>query len=501
MTQPLPTVDTMAAASEPVALPPVSTATSHDSPLPFFHVLLEELREGIVFVDQHLQIIAWNSCLESMTGIGAAGVLGRVLTPQLLLLRELDGTPVGLGFNPFAQWLAANGPSHETFLAAGRSGRETQFEFHCHPVDSAEGQRLGAVLIVLDRSVQVELQRQLDHLYSQAVVDPLTQVANRAEFERLLVDYVQTHQEVGLKCSVIICDLDFFKRINDHYGHHVGDQALVAFAKLLKQYVRVQDFVARYGGEEFVILCAHCDERAAVERAEEIRQALESTLQPMLDNKTMTASFGVAELHPDDTAQSLFVSADRALLQAKETGRNCVVAAARQSAIPDEAEAEGLAPVTPSRAPPTWPDRKLSQTALCDELFGTNCPPAFMMRKVVTFCQQFAIGAPTATDCTVSFIVPGTLATGVGQGLTFRVEVDMAPPDRLAPGKVAPQHTQTLVRIALLPGRSGWFRRPRQDDARNLMREIRGFLGLIGSEYEVRSAETQAGPDAEDRYR
>ena len=143
----------------------------------------------------------------------------------------------------------------------------------------------------------------------------------------MLSEYVVSHREVGLKCSIIICDIDFFKSINDNYGHHVGDQALISFARFLKQFVRNQDLVARYGGEEFVILCANCDEDAAVDRAEKIRFKLEKTAQAMLDGKCLTASFGVSQLEDSDDTTSFFVRADHALLHAKEMGRNRVVRA------------------------------------------------------------------------------------------------------------------------------------------------------------------------------
>ena len=133
------------------------------------------------------------------------------------------------------------------------------------------------------------------------------------------------HLERGVPYSLIICDLDHFKKINDTYGHQAGDEALITFAALVKRFCRGSDLVARYGGEEFVVLCPDCDNATATARAEAVREALAAKPQPMLDGKCITASFGVTELQPGDTAETMLRRADRALLQAKSDGRNTVV--------------------------------------------------------------------------------------------------------------------------------------------------------------------------------
>jgi diguanylate cyclase (GGDEF)-like protein len=306
----------------------------------FRHVLLETMREGAVFVDAHCRVMVWNRGMELLTGLGNS-VIGSTLTPSLLQLTDADQVPVPDRDNPFLAWLEADQPVLQRFSVGGRSGRKCDVELSWHPVRNTDGKPLGGLLLLLDTSVESELQRRLDNLQTMATIDPLTQVGNRAEFERLLDDYVRTHKQVGLKCSIIVGDLDYFKKINDTWGHHIGDHALVAFAQLLKHHVRGRDFVARYGGEEFVILCANCDEIAAAERGERIRKELAEIAQPIMQGQKMTASFGVTELRDDDSPTTLFVRADKALMWAKKTGRNRVVTAGLE---PEEAaEQTGVA--------------------------------------------------------------------------------------------------------------------------------------------------------------
>jgi hypothetical protein len=109
------------------------------------------------------------------------------------------------------------------------------------------------------------------------------------------------------------------------HGHQAGDEALVNFAQLLQAHSRDEDLVGRYGGEEFVVLTPACDNPTATRRAEAIRQTLERTPIEALEGKAVTASFGVTEFQEGDTAETVLARADRALLRAKDTGRNQVM--------------------------------------------------------------------------------------------------------------------------------------------------------------------------------
>jgi diguanylate cyclase (GGDEF)-like protein len=135
-----------------------------------------------------------------------------------------------------------------------------------------------------------------------ATKDPLTRVANRAEFNRVHAMFVAAHLERELPCSLIICDIDHFKQVNDNFGHPAGDEVLKSFARLLKSSCRPGDLAARYGGEEFVMLCADCNASTAARRAEEIRKLLTQIAHPALDSKRITASFGVTEIQRGKTA-------------------------------------------------------------------------------------------------------------------------------------------------------------------------------------------------------
>src|SRR5690606_34569369 len=123
-------------------------------------------------------------------------------------------------------------------------------------------------------------------------------------------------------CSIIFLDVDHFKRINDTYGHTVGDQVLIDVARLMQAEMYSGELVGRYGGEEFVILCPGTALADAVKRAERLRKALPKANVGGLSELNVTASFGVAQVEQGDSTESILRRADKALYTAKGTGRN-----------------------------------------------------------------------------------------------------------------------------------------------------------------------------------
>ena len=167
-----------------------------------------------------------------------------------------------------------------------------------------------------------------DQLQLLAKTDGLTKVNNRAFFDKAFQDEHRRVQRMKIPLSLIILDIDFFKKINDTYGHPGGDACLRAMALLVQPKVnRAGDVLARFGGEEFVILLPECSLENAVKLAETLRNDVQRMIVPFEgQNIRFTASFGVACGLPETpfTPDDLLASADKALYQAKRDGRNCV---------------------------------------------------------------------------------------------------------------------------------------------------------------------------------
>jgi diguanylate cyclase (GGDEF)-like protein len=181
-----------------------------------------------------------------------------------------------------------------------------------------------------------------------ARTDPLTGLANRRHFDEQLTRIVSESLKYGAPASLIVADVDHFKKVNDTYGHEAGDEVLKTIARIFMSCIRAEDVCARYGGEEIAILLPETTVARAHEVAERVRRAIASSAVQHKENEIpVTASFGVAG-YPESTGlrDGLFPAADRALYVAKDRGRNCVsLAAATPNAGGDPGVSEGQRPV------------------------------------------------------------------------------------------------------------------------------------------------------------
>ncbi|MBY6037460.1 diguanylate cyclase [Fictibacillus nanhaiensis] len=171
-----------------------------------------------------------------------------------------------------------------------------------------------------------DMVHQLEKRYLLSITDPLTGVYNNAHFKRMLTKEMKKTRESEGEMTLLFCDVDNFKMLNDNEGHVYGDSVLKKIANILKENVRKSDLVCRYGGEEFVVILPDCGQAEGVKIAEEIRQMVavygsHSLLTPI------TISIGLAVFPKDADEEKLVYLADRAMYVAKTNGKNLVVSA------------------------------------------------------------------------------------------------------------------------------------------------------------------------------
>jgi len=172
-----------------------------------------------------------------------------------------------------------------------------------------------------------QLQRANEVLEQLSITDGLTKLHNHRFFQDHLTREIKRVSRTGEPLSMLICDIDDFKRLNDRLGHAAGDELLVGIARVLNDEIREADFLARYGGEEFVILAPNTDLRGAIVIAEKIREAVAAgsyILDPSHQLTKITVSIGVAQYA--GSRKRFFQAADQALYRAKAAGKNCVMA-------------------------------------------------------------------------------------------------------------------------------------------------------------------------------
>ncbi|WP_049723698.1 GGDEF domain-containing protein [Gilvimarinus polysaccharolyticus] len=160
-------------------------------------------------------------------------------------------------------------------------------------------------------------------LEAKAKTDSLTGAFNREGIEAAIKDGLWEWRHSGQPLSIVMMDIDYFKSINDQYGHGVGDNILAGISALVKEHIRSTDLFARWGGEEFVLVCRNTRINYARYIADKLRVLIAE--HKFDGGLTVTASFGVSTLSGSQSVEQLFKAADDALYQAKDAGRNCVV--------------------------------------------------------------------------------------------------------------------------------------------------------------------------------
>ncbi len=307
--------------------------------------LIEQSQSLIAQLDRGGQLIEWNTSVQHILD----STPGAVSVPELLdassrtrfmhlieqaLAQQLTG-PIMLNFNAGS---AALPHSYSVRLIALPDAQLILLAEPLAPLDTQSAQeymRITNELATTTRNLQKaryeltkkqqQLEQALNQLEQLARIDELTQVLNRRSIMGYLHEEIERSTRYPAHVSILLIDIDFFKQINDRYGHQTGDEVLRSTAGLLQQSIRATDHLGRYGGEEFLCILPMTEPDAAAELAERLGQRISSAHYAVADtvNFYVTISSGVAGFDwQTDTISTLIAHADDALYQAKARGRN-----------------------------------------------------------------------------------------------------------------------------------------------------------------------------------
>ncbi len=274
---------------------------------------LDASHDPILITDLDERIVFANKVFSEVTGYHPDELIGN--TPAILHSGQHEES-----FYADLRRALANGqPYRATFINRRRDGSIFYAEQSIAPIHDKHGKVTNYVSIGKDISERV-LREQA--LREAASIDKLTAVSNRLHGELVLKKAHSEALESDRPLSIIMADIDFFKKINDQFGHPAGDRALRQVAQTMRNTVRNRDTVIRWGGEEFLIVLEACPLEPAIKLAERIRTAIEQQTDSEIGR--ITLSFGVAALHSGEAIESIIARADRALYDAKRNGRNQV---------------------------------------------------------------------------------------------------------------------------------------------------------------------------------
>jgi diguanylate cyclase (GGDEF)-like protein/PAS domain S-box-containing protein len=257
------------------------------------------------------EIKAVNEAMCVITGFSASELVGALAPYPFCPPEELERMTAVL-----TDIRTNGGGTHELTLMRANGER---FEAECttRPAREENGRAIGFVNTLRDVSAQKQYQRELERL---ARTDSLTQLANRHVLQEALVREAARRSHDGRQLALILLDLDLFKQVNDGLGHPAGDAVLIEVARRLERTVRAGEVLARVGGEEFAWMVPACDADEAVAAADRARAAIASAPFGRAGKLTMSAGVGLVSTPSD--GDTLYRMADRALYEAKQSGRN-----------------------------------------------------------------------------------------------------------------------------------------------------------------------------------
>jgi diguanylate cyclase (GGDEF)-like protein len=318
----------------------MANASTSSAELTLLISVLKAVRAGVIVFDADERIVLCNQWIEQHAPAARGPVLGKSFAeifPDMVDGRTHAAIREALR-NNFASLISQTLNKAPFPLFANRadeaSGTRMQQAVHVMPLEVA-GMARHCLVQISDVSTAVSRERKLremaHELESQTLVDELTRIANRRRFDLHLDDEFRRAKRNGSSISLIMIDADYFKNYNDNYGHQRGDECLVRIAAALSGALhRSRDLVARYGGEEFTVILPDTSADGALQIAKVMRAEIEALAIPHEHSNVancVTISVGVSTVIPEQATKTgaLIHAADRALYQAKRSGRNCVV--------------------------------------------------------------------------------------------------------------------------------------------------------------------------------
>jgi diguanylate cyclase (GGDEF)-like protein len=306
--------------------------------------LMEHLVVPTFVIDPDCRVIIWNKACERLTGLKASEVIGtqehwrgfydspRPCLADLLALGRTAEIDALYAEHDHADEnaVSAHGRRAENWCVMPRAGTRLYLAIDAGPIYDDSGKLIAVVETLRDMTAQKEAQAELERL---ATRDGLTSVANRRSFDQTLDSEWRRATRESRSLSLLMIDVDYFKRFNDSYGHQGGDECLRQVAAAMSAVMmRSGDAIARYGGEEFAVLLPATDPEGALIVAERMRAAVEALALPHAQSEIadhVTVSIGVASVNviSGGVPTQLIGLADAALYRAKHEGRNRVVQA------------------------------------------------------------------------------------------------------------------------------------------------------------------------------
>ena len=291
----------------------------------FFKNVLDNVDEGVYFVDLNRKISYWNRGAEQISGYTTDNVLGSSCSDNILVHVDDKGNRLCKNGCPLACSMQDGSSRQTTVYMLHKNGHRVSVNVKVNPLVDIKGKTIGAIEIFRENSQELILKERLTTLEQLSLIDGLTEIGNRRFAQINLETKFGELRLRNWQFGLIFADIDGFKLVNDRLGHDMGDRALKFVARTMKESIRNLDSVFRWGGEEFLAIIARTDQIGLKDVAERLRLMVQSS-ELAVDNERLkvTISIGATLAHFEDNPETILKRVDSLMYKSKSAGKNRV---------------------------------------------------------------------------------------------------------------------------------------------------------------------------------
>lgn len=285
--------------------------------------IIDNIHDGLYFVDSNRVITYWNKAAEKISGFTADEVIGHSCADNILTHIDANGNKLCLGKCPLQATINDGKPREAEVYMHHKDGHRIPVSVRASALTDEADEVIGGIELFTDISNQVANKLRVIELEKMALLDNLTQLANRNYIEKELKSRFEEIKRLNIPFGILFMDIDFFKKFNDTYGHDVGDKVLQFVSKTFIANSRPFDLYGRWGGEEFIGIIRNISSGNLEALGNRVRLLLQNSYITHQDQKlNVTISIGATLVKKDDSIDSLLKRADTLLYKSKAEGRN-----------------------------------------------------------------------------------------------------------------------------------------------------------------------------------
>lgn len=288
-----------------------------------FPKIVDNIHDGLYIVDKDRAITFWNKAAERITGYNADEVLGKKCSETILTHMDGKGNKLCTGHCPLEKTMADKKMREAEIYLHHKKGHRVPVSVRVSTLTDSDGRVVGGIELFTDISYRASTEQRIKELEKMALLDTLTQLANRPCILRALQGDLEEYRRYGIAFGLLFMDIDHFKKVNDTHGHDAGDKVLRSVADTFTANSRAFDLYGRWGGEEFIGIIRNITGEALEALGNRLRLLVKET-SCLHDGKrlSVTISMGATQVRGADTIESLIKRADTLLYKSKAAGRN-----------------------------------------------------------------------------------------------------------------------------------------------------------------------------------